>query len=164
VVDDGVVQAGDAAGHNLVLISGTTSASTLNTTFRDVSVPVMLWQRALFDDMDMIGTQGTMSGQTQVNVINSAHPLAAGLSGNVTILTTGKKFTWGIPSGNAIVVAELSSKNKPVIFGYEAGAGMISLTAPARRLAFVTGDSLEMTPDGWALFDAAIKWSLACLP
>jgi hypothetical protein len=47
------------------------------------------------------------------------------------------------------------------VFGYEAGAGMVGLTAPARRVGwFADRDTPEkLTADGWKLFEAAARWS-----
>jgi hypothetical protein len=42
---------GDVTGKTLVLISSSAPATTVGTTFRDTSIPVVTWQSSLFDDM-----------------------------------------------------------------------------------------------------------------
>ena len=164
----------DALDKNLVIISETVDAGTVGSKFRDVAVPVILWESGLFDDMQMTsasGGNGTTGSQTQVNVVNSSHPLAAGLSGQVTT-SAAKTYSWGVPSSSADIVARLSSDNtKSTIFAYETGRPMVAAAtgtdkagvltpAPSRRVGFFGGDSL--TTDGWKLFDAAVKWAAKC--
>ncbi|NJN55415.1 MAG: hypothetical protein HC804_12070 [Anaerolineae bacterium] len=47
-----------------------------------------------------------------------------------------------------------------MLFGYETGAAMFGLNAPARRIGFffsaTTGANLNA--NGWALFDTAVSW------
>jgi hypothetical protein len=53
-----------------------------------------------------------------------------------------------------------------VIFGYETGATMPGAVAPARRVGFFLEDLTagSLTPAGWALFDAAVRWALGLSP
>jgi hypothetical protein len=156
----------DATGKTLVAVSSTVTAGDVNTKFRTVTVPVVTWESAIFDDMGMTGTVsgtdfGTQTGQTQVNVVAPAHPMAAGLSGLVTT-SASSTYTWGLPNANAARVARLSGHaTRHVIFGYDVGAAMPGLAAPARRVALFLGDSTatSLTTNGWALFDASIRWA-----
>ena len=92
----------DAAGKALVLVSSTVTSADVNTKFRTVVNPVLTWESALLDDFGMTGTSGTefgtLSGQTQVDIVAPAHPLAAGLSGRVTVTSSAQTFTWGGPT------------------------------------------------------------------
>ena len=51
-----------------------------------------------------------------------------------------------------------------MLFGYEAGAMMVSKPAPAKRLLFFLGAHLDNAPalsaDGIKLLRAAIAWSI----
>ena len=156
----------DANGKALVVISSTVNPTTLGTKFRTVAVPVLIWESGSFDNMGMTGSTnkdfGTKTNQTQVSITNSSHPLAAGLSGTVTVVSAAKTFDWGKPNANAISVATLAGDTaKTGIFAYEAGAVMPGLTAPARRVGlFVYDDTAaSFTTNGTALLDAAIKWA-----
>ena len=61
------------------------------------------------------------------------------------------------------MVASLPGQiNQAAIFCYETGARMAALNAPARRVGFFLTETSasELTPEGWALFDAALTWAL----
>ncbi|MEK6335595.1 MAG: Ig-like domain-containing protein, partial [Acidobacteriota bacterium] len=119
----------DANGKALVVISSTVSPTSLGTKFRTVTVPVVIWESGSFNNMGMTGSTnkdfGTKTNQTQVSITNSTHPLAAGLSGNVTVVSSAKTFDWGKPNANSISVATVVADTaKTTIFSYESGAVM----------------------------------------
>jgi uncharacterized repeat protein (TIGR01451 family) len=156
----------DANGKSLVVISSTVTPTALGTKFRTVAVPVIIWESGSFNNMGMTGSTnkdfGTKTNQTQVTITNPSHPLAAGLSGNATVVTSGKTFDWGKPNANAISVATiLGDATKTAIFAYESGAVMPGLTAPARRVALFLYDdtAASFNANGTALLDAAIRWA-----
>ena len=155
----------DANGKAVVVISSTISPNTLGTKFRDVAVPMVIWESGSFLNMGMISSgnsnSGTATGQTQMNV-TAAHPLSAGLSGTVTVATASSSFSWGKPNANAATIASLTSDStRQVIFGYDRGVAMPGLVAPARRIGLYFSDATaaSLNTNGWALFDAAINWA-----
>jgi hypothetical protein len=158
----------DATGKDLILISSTVSAGTVGTKFRDVAVPVISWETALYAPMNM--TDGSISSNngagtaaTAITIGTPAHPLAAGYSGSVTVFTTTQPLAYGTPGSSAIKVAALgTSTTKFVSFAYESGTSMVGLTAPARRMGFFfdNANPLQTTPAGWNLFLAAVRWSI----
>jgi len=167
VVKDGATAVtADATGKALVVISSTVTPTSVGTKFRTVAVPVITWESGSFNNMGMTGSGnkdfGTKTGQTQITITNTSHPLAAGLTGSPTVVTAARTFDWGKPNANAISIATiLGDSAKTAIFAYEPGVAMPGLTAPARRLGLFlyddTGDSL--TSSGTALLDAGIKWA-----
>jgi hypothetical protein len=159
---------GDADGKAVVVISSTVNDGSVNTKFRYVAVPVVSWESAVLDDLAMTAaTSGnfgaTTVAQTNVNIVSPAHPMAAGLSGSVPVTSPGTNFSWGIPNVTAVTIAALIGEpTKFVIFGYESGATMFSLDAPARRVALFMTDVTAGnfgTTNGGPLFDAAIRWA-----
>jgi hypothetical protein len=108
-----------------------------------------------------------------LNISDPTHPLAAGLTGSQTVVTTATAFTWGKPDMNVVRVAALTSDaTRYVIFGYDSGATMAGLEAPApapprrleapaRRVALFLTDAtaFSLNASGGALFDAAVRWS-----
>ena len=89
-------------------------------------------------------------------------PLAAGLTGRVAVTTAASSFTWGRPGAGAVVVArQVGTTGHATVFGYERGAAMVGLTAPARRVGLFLSDSTpsRLTSQGWTLFDAAVRWA-----
>ena len=98
----------------------------------------------------------------QIAISSSSHPLAAGLSGTVTVLSSSDVMYWGVPNGNAAKVATLTGdSNKATLFAYESGSSMPGLTAPAKRVGFFLGDNsgTKLTNDGWQLFETAVSWA-----
>jgi RHS repeat-associated protein len=158
----------NAIGKNLVLISSSVTSTDVNTKFRTNPVPVITWKQDLYDDLGMVTSNsafyGTVSGQSQLNIIYPTHPLAAGLTGTLTVVTNTSVFAWGLPNSNAVQIAvSTSNPGDCVLFGYEKGAGMPGLAAPARRVGLFLSDSNSMTSlntNGWALFDAAVNWAV----
>jgi hypothetical protein len=161
------VTSADATGMSVVVISATVVASDVNTKFTNVAVPVVDWEPSLLNALGMTGSVagsdfGTQTGQTQISIINAAHPMAAGLSGTPMVVNAASTLVWGKPNANAAAIATLTSDaTKIVLFGYLTGAAMPGLAAPARRvglfLEITTAASLNA--NGWKLFDTAINWA-----
>jgi glucose/arabinose dehydrogenase len=156
----------DAGGKAVVVISSTSNSGDVGTKFRTAVTPVVVWEPLLFDDFGMTGTastsSGTQAGQSQIAITNAVHPLAAGLSGTSTLTSAAATFTWGVPNGNAVVVARPpSNASRASIFAYERGTGMVGLTAPGRRVGFFLHDTTaaSLTTSGGALVDAALRWA-----
>ncbi len=157
----------DARGKALVAISSTVSVPAVNTKFRASIAPVLTWESELFDDLGLTGAQpgrdfGRIGGQRLAFVFDPASPLAAGLSGNVTIASVPSPFAWGRPRTSAqIVLQSIGTARRPLVFTYERGDALVGLTAPSRRVGFFLGDSTaaSWTADGAALFEAAAVWA-----
>jgi PA14 domain-containing protein len=157
----------DAERKAVVVISSTSAPTDVRRKFRTAVTPVVVWESELFDDLAMTaagpGTSfGTEDGQTGIAITDAAHPLAAGLSGTVTVTTAEATLSWGVPSANAAVVARPpSNPARASIFAYERGAGMVGLAAPGRRVGFFLHDATPslLTPSGQTLLDAALRWA-----
>jgi len=172
-VETAVTEA-DAVGISFVAISSTALVrdvlivpGELMTKFRSVAVPVLTWEPRLFYDLGMIpgAVHHTDWAATRnlaaVQIVNPSHPLAAGLSGRIALTTSPSQYSWGRPRADAIRIAVLEgSTDKTAVFAYERGASMPGLVAPARRVGLFLFDrtALQLTPQGWALFDAAVRW------
>ena len=169
VVRSQSVAATEAAGKALVYVSETTASTAIGNKFRAVAVPVLVAEGQVFDDMGMTGTTsftGSTGGQTQVAISDPAHPLAAGLSGTVTVTTAASTFVWGRPAAGAAKASIIGDPTKAVVFGYETGAAMPGLAAPSRRVGLFLLGSVPpfLTVDGWKLFDAAVLWAASASP
>jgi hypothetical protein len=165
LADDNVVTSADATGKILVVVSASVNSAQVNTKFRLVTVPVLVLENALMDDMDMTSSQGTDNNESQIAITNSAHPMAAGLTAGLqTVVSSNETFTYGVPRFTATTVATIDdNSSRATIYGYATGAVMFnSLAAPARRVGFFldqdTAESLNTT--GWSLFDAALNWAI----
>ncbi len=172
VVNQTNVSSASATGKNLVLVSSTVDANVIGAMFKNVAVPFMSWEAWIFDDMNMTSTtSGTHFGQqtnnaSNITISNPSHPLAAGLSGTVTVYSTGQLLMWGVPNAQAIKIANVTNTaTKATIFGYETGTTMFNgLIAPARRVGFFLNSNTASTlnTNGWNLFDASVCWAMNC--
>jgi hypothetical protein len=156
----------DLSGVDLVLVSASVSSIKIADTFRDASSPVLSIELNIWDDMEMTSAQTSYESQTQLDIVDAGHPMAAGLDvGLVTVSGSAETYFSGTVSPNAEVVATIAGQsNQAAIFGYNASAEMLNgFTAPARRVGFFANTDGPSTfdSDGWALFDAAVQWAQA---
>ncbi len=164
LVRDRDAAVGDANGKALIVISYSASRNLVGTMYKNSAVPAMIWDGAILSDMGMVTSTGSVSGQSQIKVIDASHPMADGHSnGNVTIATTGTKVRWGFPTASADSIAEVAGQpNKSAIFAYETGDSMNGLNAPHRRVGFFIDSTtpVDLNANGWGLFDAAVEWAV----
>ena len=171
VIDDNLSQSLNAFGKKLVVVSSTVSSGSVGTKFRDVDVPVILWEQANQDDFGMtlnedgVTRGGTDPDQTELNIVGGGNALSAGLADGIHLVAdTATAFTWGTPNENAIIGATIAGDpSLAALYGYEAGEEMIDgFIAPGRRvMAFLTDDAYTaLNETGRQLFDAALSWAL----
>jgi acyl-CoA thioesterase I len=167
VVKDSASTAASANGMALVIISDSVNPGNVSNKFTQVSVPVIVYEPWLYDNLGLTGAvattdYGAASSQTQLRMTGT-HPLTGGLTGKFAVASAASKFSWGKPGGAAVVAATLGTNStRPAIFAYEAGASLFSGSpAPARRVAFYpnTGAINSWTSNGQKLFDAAVQWA-----
>jgi hypothetical protein len=149
-------------------ISRSVRSPEIMASFRDQPVPLFVTEYNLYSDLGMTENVPEASGgdtltATELSIVDPTHPLAAGFSGTVTVLTPGKgQYGFGVPGAGAALVANLVDEPQgAAIFAYEQGAPMFGLVAPARRVGYFLDiqASTRLTAEGWALFDAAVKWT-----
>jgi hypothetical protein len=141
-------------------------ATTGGGAYVSTDKPIVIMHEGLFPTYGLTGTTagtdyGSDSGGTQVTISNSAHPLAAGLSGTVTVTEAGGGVRWGVPGSSAIVAATLPSQpSRATVFAYEKGATLVDATTAAHRRVGLFGAQAFTVGAGWELFDAAVLWAL----
>jgi len=160
----------DAEGADVIIVSSTVMSNAVADKYQKVSVPVVTWEQALQDNLLLTGDvegqdRGSVSDQTDIQIINPNHPMAAGLpAGTVTVTTQPNTFCWGVPPPDAEIIAILADgQQHPCLYGVDKGKALIDGTpAPARRvfLFFTDGTYLLLTQEGRALFDAALSWAV----
>ena len=159
---------GDATGKILVVISSTVQSGDVNTKFRLVTVPVLNWEPNIMDDLGLTngtsGEYGSITSMTQVQIGLASHQMAAGFNGGVAVYNgAGSKGTYAKPNANALKAATaVGDATLATIFGYEIGAGMFGLAAPARRVGFFLDDltPADLNDNGVTLFHAACNWAM----
>ena len=172
-VGDTASQTADANRKALILISAAVGSGNVNTKFRDVAVPILNWEPGIEDDLLAAPLAGvTATNQTQIEIANATHPLAAGFpAGPLTVLNPAQSVNYVDPNANAIIVARLADAtigNSPVIFVFPKGTDMepdpttgVPFKAPEKRVGFfLNNDSFaNLTAQGLKLFDAAVQWT-----
>jgi hypothetical protein len=172
----------DAENADLVIVAESTTSTDLTDKLRDVSTSVMCFEAFIQDDLSLTAegppgdpglpdsfALGVKEDETDIDIVDPTHPLAAGLSGTVTVYNAPKSITWGTVAESATVVATLPGAAAGAsIYVYEAGDALFDgSTAAGLRLGYFleddndTGTPNLMTEDGLLLFDTAIDWILA---
>jgi hypothetical protein len=169
---DAELAAGDVRDAELVVISASTLGKVVRERLpaaglRDAPVPIVTCETATFDLLGMTAPRarsglGSSPGHTGVEIAAPEHPLAAGLQGPIVVAGADVALSWGVPTSDAIPVATLDTNPDMVVqFAYERGAAMVGLRAPARRVGcFISAEAAQLlTREGWALFDAGVRWA-----
>ncbi len=156
---------GAASGMDLVVISASVRSWMVDGNgYENLGIPIVTWEWSLYNQLGMTSEQGRSSNNgNEINIVNPSHPLAGGLtSGNVAVTNSNSRRSFGVPNGNAIVIAEIPvfSAQKSY-FAYESGVSMVNGTAPARRVGIFLDDGManDLTGNGWTLFEAAVNWA-----
>ncbi len=168
-----------AQGQDAVIISATCSKFKLTRKYRNVRIPLMCYEGLAADAFYLAGRDRYVDygehgeekesddpPENYLSIVNAWHPMAAGLSaGPVEFTKDPGTLKWAWPSRAAIVIATLPyAPRQCAIFGYEKGATMAyDHVAPARRLLFPLDNPAfdNLTPDGLALYDAAVLWLIS---
>lgn len=172
VVEDVVALPSDADEVELVVISETVTAVEVGATFREVARPVIAVEGGQWGDLGMVSSLQWLP-VTQVFVVDPAHPIAAGLAGEVALLDgePGSGVIVGEPGPSAAVIARApTSEGAAVVFAFEAGALMGGGSmAPARRVGLgadvdangALPSPADLSDQGVAMFVAAVQWALS---
>jgi len=174
VDDDKVRQRGERAigAVDLIVISKTVYPSKVGKRLSETAIPIVSWNTSLYDDLGLTEKGGSNSGRvgptSSLTIADPSSPLSAGQSGSVIVTTKPLKVSFGRPAGSAIVAAHVPGKPQQATnFSYDAGVRMANgRTAPARRAAifFDQVSPRFVNPAGWAMFEAAIRWSAGLEP
>jgi hypothetical protein len=131
-----------------------------------LAVPILCSSAAFLDDLGISGEeeQGEVRfAQSALQILAPGHPLAAGRIGRVMVSRGLSSFSYAQITGDAIAIAGLVGDRDDVgIVGLEKGARSTLGPAPARRVGWFALEATfpGLSADGWALFDAAVRWLL----
>ena len=172
LTDDDILDDGSDAisGYDLVVISSTVYASRIQSRLRGAPEPIIVAESQLFSAFGMVGSgdSGYTSSSKKLNIAQANHPMAAGLSGEVTVATSAKPMNFGVPGNDAYVIASAKdAASQAVIFAYEAGGTLVdgqSASGPRVGMYMTKPHVALANRDGWALFDAAAAWATTNAP
>jgi hypothetical protein len=154
-----------AAGVDLVVLSGTSMGANLGEKYQALPVPVLCLEPAVFAAMRLTASGETAQGNatgTQIT-ITASHPIAGGRTGTFAVVTGAVNFGWGLPAETADRIATVTGMpNRYAVFSYEKGTTMVGMPAPARRVALFVHTMVadRLTPAGWQIFDSAVDWAV----
>jgi len=173
-----------AADADLVYISESVGSSAIYNEITEIETPIIVGEPYAWDEMGMTrGGGGTSAvSSTNITIVNPAHPMAAGLSGTVTVLTNiagsegTAEFAMGIAGDEATVIATATladGQTYDVIIVYEKGAALA--VAPADGSGPVAADIRigmffhyyahdVLNDNAYALIKAAVKYVLGSKP
>jgi hypothetical protein len=156
--------------YDFIIISATVLSSSVADAFTETTVPVMVSEVFVLDEMDMIDTgsalhQGEIgSHSTDITLLSTTHPITQGLPAEISLCDTIEEIRWGAPNENAINLASLrEDSTHSVLYCYEKDAEMFHGTvAAARRVCFGIGlnTAAYFTDQAWVLFDRVVGWAM----
>lgn len=185
-------------GHTVIPIDQTTAANSPSLAAIDLFIvsqdvgsgtylsgvginqpkPILAYEYGVYDDIFGATGQGVSAGLiiNGIAISNPLHPLAAGLSGNVSIYTgaggngnisryTG--YSAGATGTEVIAVSADFPANNIFAVLPAGAAGSGGATWSALRMTLPCYDDWDpalVTSDGWKLLDGAVAYSLASIP
>ncbi|MEZ5215020.1 MAG: Calx-beta domain-containing protein [Ilumatobacteraceae bacterium] len=163
IVDDDALAPASVQGYDLIVLSSSVSLDKVGTKLTDLAVPVVSWEGYLTDELGLAakGTE-TPSAYTTVDVVGSGHPVAAGLSGSTSVLSSATMMNQAAGVAPGVVVIATAERGRP--------RSSQPMSAPNSPPAWLRpAESFEWTylsppqslANGWAIFDAAIEWATA---
>jgi len=173
-----------AAAADMVFISESPHSANVHSKINEIETPIVVSEAWAWDQMGLATltpgatAEGIAVSTTDIEIVAPGHPLAAGLTGIVPVLTaiTGPRgaarFSTDTPGSKATVIARATlsdGRTYDVIFAYEKGAELA--TAPADgtpnkaadiRVCFGFDEQsyLLWNENAYKLFEAAINFAL----
>ena len=118
-----------------------------------------------------VGHFGSIPGETDIVIVDPSHPLAAGLSGRVTVYTIPAEINWAVrevlaPGVHSVAALPDYPEAQSIYFILPGDALFDGSPSPNLRISLFTennndlGTYHRMTDEGHRLFDAALNWAL----
>jgi hypothetical protein len=170
-----------AAEADLVIVSESVGSAMLQGKLKPVTTPILNYEAFIQDEMGLTPpgppgdpglpadfALGVKAGETRIDIVMPGHPLAAGLTGTVTVYRMPRSITWGKVAATAEVIATLPGDRAGVAtYVYRKGARLQDgSVAAGLRVGFfledddTTGTANFMTDEGLRLLDAAVRFTI----
>jgi hypothetical protein len=170
-----------AAEADLVIVSESVGSAMLQGKLKPVTTPILNYEAFIQDEMGLTPpgppgdpglpanfALGVKAGETRIDIVMPAHPLAAGLTGTVTVYRMPRSITWGKVAATAEVIATLpGDRAGAATYVYRKGARLQDgSVAAGLRVGFfledddTTGTANLMTDEGLRLLDAAVRFTI----
>ncbi len=150
---------------DLIVVSSSAEAAGLNPDLPGQPIPIVVLESFTYATLGMTGpVQDQDFGVTDEATVDIVDTGVAALpAGSVNVYSQAVALNFGLPAPSALVIARVpGSPNQVSTFGYAKGDMMASQVAPARRVGVFlrTGTIGSATPEGWVLFDSAVRWAV----
>jgi len=167
VRDSDPVPAGYEDEYDLLFISSDSNANQMNK-YADTTIPVVMSKSGMINKEWNFGSSGHNEQGTKIEIVNDAHPLAAGLSGVVDVYTSSQNMSdaSGTNAPGMEVIGVNPGSRHPSLFVFEQGAELTDGSAASSRQVymFYQDRSAHLTDDGWKLIDTAVNYALDYTP
>ncbi len=151
----------------LIVISEAVESADLGSKYANRATPIVTSEQNYVDKL-FTGTKGLKNSDKTTIQIDTPHPIAAGLTGKVEVYTKPYLMTTSgaVPAAVTKVATEDGAPTHFALMALEKGGQLNGVTAPARRAYWFLEDdrtqdpvTLNLTADGWKIFDACVKWA-----
>ncbi len=172
----GVILSDDNSNHpvdlediELIYISSSINEGNIKDKYKGANKPIIVAKPNLLKHMGMTDKlwgihYGAQILQREINMIDSSHYIAGGLDGKISVTTSLDIFGWGVPGGEANIIATIKiNKNRATIFTYNKGAKLKDNTIAAEKRVFLyLNDNTfnKANEKGIEIFDRTINWML----
>jgi len=170
-----------AAAADLVYISESVGSGDIKDEITEIETPIIVAEPYAWDEMGLTTANPEAIDQVpasvNITIINAAHPMAAGYSGDVPVFTalsgSNELIPVGTTGGGAVVIARGSGNvqtDADVYFVYEKGAALAAPPADGSpqvaadiRIGFFTASPTAeelLSNEGYDLLRAAVNYAL----
>ena len=164
---------GDISAASGVYIAESISSANIEDKYNNVRIPVIIAEAYVLDNMHFTPNQDTLilpEDQTSILIVDPAHPIAGGLTGDVQVIDSPAmiqscaNMQADVP--DAQIVATVGGN--ACIAAYEVGVTLVTiadvtLVTPARRVfvyPHTNTISAGLTDDGWGLVERSVQWAM----
>jgi hypothetical protein len=156
--------------YDLIVISEACESAPLAAKYTKNTAPVVTAEQNYLGPLGAAQQGKKVNGKTAIQIEDPTHPIAAGLTGTVEVYTVPHIMTVGQnPTASPSQVATQDGEpGNFTLLAIEKGAPLDGVPAPARRVHWFLEDeekvdltTMDMTPDGWKIFDACVTWATA---
>jgi hypothetical protein len=167
ILDD-AENAREAFDANLIIISESVNAATINGEYRNEEVGILVMNSAIYEDMRMIDANDDIRvNARQADVEDDNHPIAEAVNiiqnDTIEISAQNSQLGFATPGRDAqVVLTQVNNANRALLFTYDGGDEMArDQEAPETRVAFGISEAImdNLAADGDDLLEAAILYA-----
>jgi RHS repeat-associated protein len=164
IVDDGAA-APAATSTDVVVISPSVNPTTLGNKYKDLAAPVVNVAAASWQGSGLTSAGPSTTSGTSAYVNTAGHPIAAGKTGTVALLTSSDTInpapSTSLGAGAVKVWTASSSSPDAVVAVYDTAAVTPGGAAAARRVTIGLSSAAlgKLSTDGVNVYAEAVKWA-----